>query len=149
MKNIPLLGKSAPSLNRSLTAFNIMHSPVVTFPFIAKVDKIYEALERTTHSGYPVLNGFGRPVGIIERDALITMIEHKAWYNREPSESPAFTRRKDDSIRTGRRQPAAISASESLQQIAGKDHIRDSINDPPSEASMKAPLIDNEKQPLL
>lgn len=42
MKNIPLLGKSAPSLNRSLTAFNIMHSPVVTFPFIAKVDKVYE-----------------------------------------------------------------------------------------------------------
>lgn len=37
-KNIPLLGKSAPSLNKSLTAFNIMHAPVVTFPFIVKVE---------------------------------------------------------------------------------------------------------------
>jgi CBS domain-containing protein len=92
MKNIPLLGKSAPSLNRSLTGFNIMHSPVVTFPFIAKVEKVYEILERTSHSGYPVLNGFGRPVGIIERDVLITMIENKAWYSRDPGESPNFTR---------------------------------------------------------
>lgn len=82
-KNIPLLGKSAPSLNRSLTAFNIMHSPVVTFNFIVRVSQAYEILERTTHSGFPVLNSFGRPIGIIERDVLITMIEYQAWYYRE------------------------------------------------------------------
>lgn len=82
-KNIPLLGKSPPSLNKSLTAFNLMHSPVTTFPFIAKVGDIYQQLERTSYNGFPVLNSAGRPVGIIERDILITMIEHKAWYVRE------------------------------------------------------------------
>ena len=30
-----------------------------------------------------MLNSCGRPVGIIERDVLITMIEFKAWYYRE------------------------------------------------------------------
>jgi hypothetical protein len=31
-----------------------------------------------------VLNGQGRPIGIIERDVLITMIEKKAWYLEKP-----------------------------------------------------------------
>jgi len=38
MKNIPILGKSAPSLNKSLAAFNIMSSPVTSMPFIVKVE---------------------------------------------------------------------------------------------------------------
>jgi CBS domain-containing protein len=82
-KNIPLLGKSAPSLNRSLAGFNIMHSPVVSCPFILKVEKAFEMLQRTEHSGFPVVNGFDRPIGIIERDVLITMIDNEAWYYRE------------------------------------------------------------------
>ena len=82
-KNIPLLGKSAPRLNRSLSGFNIMHSPVTSFSFIVKVEKIYQELERNSYNGFPVVNSFGRPIGIIERDVLITMIENKAWYYRE------------------------------------------------------------------
>lgn len=81
-KNIPLLGKSVPSMNKSLNAFNIMHSPAITFPFIVKVEQAYQELEKNNYNGFPVVNSQGRPVGIIERDVLITMIEHKAWYNR-------------------------------------------------------------------
>ena len=125
-KNIPLLGKSAPSLNRSLTAFNIMHSPVVTFNFIIKVSQAYDILERTTHSGFPVLNSFGRPIGIIERDILITMIEYQAWYYREQmlggnfgTESSRSSKKKNESIRSGQRQ-------QQLQTTGSK--LKDSIN---------------------
>jgi hypothetical protein len=79
-KNIPLLGKSVPSLNKSLSAYNIMHAPVRSLHFIVKVETAYQELERASFNGYPVLNSYGRPVGIIERDVLITMIERKAWY---------------------------------------------------------------------
>lgn len=55
-KNIPMLSKSPPSLNNSLTAFNIMHSPIVSFNFVIKVERLYQELERTTYNGFPVLN---------------------------------------------------------------------------------------------
>ena len=74
-KNIPILGKSPPTLNKSLTAFNIMHSPVSTFPFIVKVERVFQELEKHSYNGFPVLNNAGRPIGIIERDVLITIIE--------------------------------------------------------------------------
>jgi hypothetical protein len=79
-KNIPLLQKSCPKQNNNMTAFNLMYYPVKSFHFIARVDEIYRYLENTTHSGFPVLNSGGRPVGIIERDSLIALLKHKFWY---------------------------------------------------------------------
>ena len=89
-KNIPILGKSCPSLNKSLQAFNMMQSLVTTMPFIVKVEKAYKELECTNYNGFPVLNNAGRPIGIIERDVLIAMIEEKAWYQRPSRESGKF-----------------------------------------------------------
>jgi chloride channel 7 len=40
-KNIPVLDKKAPRVNRDLTAFTLMAAPVRTFFFIAKVSDIY------------------------------------------------------------------------------------------------------------
>lgn len=80
-KNIPLLGKSPPSINKDLSAFHIMTVPVKSFHFIVKVEDVYRELEHTGHNGFPVLNGYGRPIGIIERDILITILEKKAWYD--------------------------------------------------------------------
>ena len=57
-----------------MTAYNIMHSSPVSFNFISKVHEVYRMLENTEHSAFPVLNNFGRPVGLIERDSLIAMI---------------------------------------------------------------------------
>lgn len=51
------------------------------FNFIAKVADIFYQLEYTTYSGFPVTNKHGRPIGIVERDVLITLIEKKAWYD--------------------------------------------------------------------
>ena len=88
-KNIPLLNKSPPKECKDMLALSIMHHPVITFPFIAKVHEVYRWLENTEHSGFPVLNSGGRPIGIIERDALIVMIEHKAWYTKEGNRGAA------------------------------------------------------------
>jgi chloride channel 7 len=89
-KNIPLLNKSPPEDCREMAACNFMHSPVISFNFIASVHEVYRFLENTDHSGFAVLNGAMRPIGIIERDALIVMIRHKVWYNKDPSRSPRF-----------------------------------------------------------
>lgn len=82
-KNIPLLNKSPPDDCKDMIALNLMHSPATSFNFIAPVHEVYRYLENTEHSGFPVLNGQGRPIGIVERDALIVMLKHRVWYRRD------------------------------------------------------------------
>ena len=82
-KNIPLLNRSPPENCKEMIALNLMHSPVICFNFIAPVHELYRYLENTEHSGFPVLNGHGRPIGIVERDALIVMLKHKVWYRKD------------------------------------------------------------------
>ena len=60
-----------------------MNAPVKTLNFICKVHEAYRLLENTDHSAFPVVNSLNWPVGLIERDALISMIENKCWYFRE------------------------------------------------------------------
>ena len=52
-----------------------MTSPVSQFHFIAKVGEVFFQLETTDFNGFPVVNSEQRPIGIIERDTLITLIE--------------------------------------------------------------------------
>ena len=68
----------------------MMQSVVTTMPFIVKVEQAFKDLECTNYNGFPVLNNAGRPIGIIERDVLIAMIEEKAWYQRPSRESGKF-----------------------------------------------------------
>jgi chloride channel 7 len=91
-KNIPLLNKSPPEDCKEMIAFNLMHSPVTSFNFISPVHELYRYLENTEHCGFPVLNGQGRPIGIVERDALIVLLKHKVWYRRDElrGDAPKF-----------------------------------------------------------
>ncbi len=73
-----------------MTAFNLMNSNVITFNFISKVKEVYRMLENKDHSAFPVMNNHDRPVGLIERDAIIAMIENKCWYFRESRLSGNF-----------------------------------------------------------
>jgi len=79
-KNIPLLTKKIPKQNRHLKTENLMASPVRFFHFIVKVRDVFYQLANTSFNGFPVVNSYGRVVGIAERDVLITLIQHKAWY---------------------------------------------------------------------
>ena len=82
-KNIPLLVKDIPRDNRGLTADALMSPNVRFFTFIANVNDIYEQLAGTTLNGFVVVNKSMRVIGIIDRDALVTLIERKAWYRPE------------------------------------------------------------------
>jgi CBS domain-containing protein len=89
-KNIPLLQRSPPKKNRNMTAFNLMNANAITFNFITRVKEVYRMLENTDHSAFPVMNNMERPVGLIERDALVAMIQNKCWYFRESRLSGDF-----------------------------------------------------------
>ena len=55
-------------------------------------------LENTDFSAFPVMNNQGRPVGLIERDALIAMIENKSWYFRDSRVSGNFGAKEREEI---------------------------------------------------
>lgn len=57
-----------------------MSAPPIFFNFIAKVEQVYYQLANTSYNGFPVVNSAGQPIGIIERDTLITMLAKYCWY---------------------------------------------------------------------
>eukprot|EP00347_Sterkiella_histriomuscorum_P015757 403355796 len=79
-KNIPVIGLKIPTQNRHLSAYNLMAAPVSTFPFLVKVGDVFFQLKNTKYNGFPVLNDRSQPIGIVERDSLILLIEKQAWY---------------------------------------------------------------------
>ncbi len=54
------------------------------------VRNVYRLLENTEHSAFPVTNNENQPIGLIERDALIAMIENSCWYYRKAKASANF-----------------------------------------------------------
>ena len=52
-----------------------MAAPVSTFPFLVKVGDVFFQLKNTKYNGFPVLNDRSQPIGIVERDSLILLIE--------------------------------------------------------------------------
>jgi hypothetical protein len=79
-KNIPIINKGIPKNNRSIKASQIMNASPASLQFVTTVAQVWHYIKNSTHNGFPVLNSAGIPIGIIERDALVAMIENKAWY---------------------------------------------------------------------
>jgi hypothetical protein len=102
-KNIPILNKSLPKQNRKLLAANIMSAPPIHFSFLASVEQVLYQLESTPYNGFPVVNSRSQPIGIVERDVLITLIRSEAWYQLPEgiysplceAASPAFGQEQD------------------------------------------------------
>eukprot|EP00347_Sterkiella_histriomuscorum_P003230 403365093 len=84
-KNIPLLTKNIPKQNRNKLAKQVMSSPARHFNFIVNIKEVVYQLTSTRFNGFPVVNGVGRVVGLIERDVLVTLIQKEAWYDPEES----------------------------------------------------------------
>jgi hypothetical protein len=78
-----------------------MSHPVKSFHFIAKVEDIFFQLQNSDFNGFAVLNVHGRPIGIIERDILITLIERYAWY--VPEEYSVMNSKKEVALQKGRK----------------------------------------------
>jgi len=80
-KNIPVLEKHLPKCNRNITADVIMTSPVKTLKVVDKVQNILVAVQTSSFHGFPVMNSKDKPVGIISKNTLITLIEYNCWYD--------------------------------------------------------------------
>lgn len=59
----------------------IMAQEVVTMPSIADMGSFKRALV-TEHAAFPVLNSANRLVGLIGRNNLVRLLEHKAFYDK-------------------------------------------------------------------
>lgn len=81
-KNIPILNKSIPKCNQHITTAQIMSAPPISFNFIAPLEQVYYQLVNTPFNGFPVTNSAGQPIGIIERDTLIALIQKHCWYSK-------------------------------------------------------------------
>ena len=96
-----------------------MNSEVKSLNFIAMVRNVYRLLENSEHSAFPVTNNENQPIGLIERDALIAMIENSCWYYRKSKASANF----------GENRPLLINQtgdhSEAAQVLGGANNVPD------------------------
>ncbi|XP_040212320.1 H(+)/Cl(-) exchange transporter 7 [Rana temporaria] len=95
LQSVPFLHWEAPSTSHSLTAREIMSTPVTCLRRREKVGIIVDILSDTTsnHNGFPVVeNDSGPPprlCGLILRSQLIVLLKHKVFVERE-SMSPSL-----------------------------------------------------------
>jgi len=60
----------------------MMARNVLTCETVSSVRAIKPLVE-TNHNAFPVINSNGRFVGLISRDFLIKLLEHKAFYKKK------------------------------------------------------------------
>ncbi|KAG5854456.1 H(+)/Cl(-) exchange transporter 7-like [Anguilla anguilla] len=93
LQSVPFLHWEAPATSHSLTAREVMSSPVTSFNRIEKVGNIVDVLSNTStnHNGFPVVNEFidinepGKICGLILRSQLIVLLKHKVFVERAHS----------------------------------------------------------------
>ncbi|XP_064170806.1 H(+)/Cl(-) exchange transporter 7 isoform X2 [Anguilla rostrata] len=93
LHSVPFLHWEAPATSHSLTAREVMSSPVTCFSRVEKVGTIVDILSNTStnHNGFPVVPGVGddnepgRICGLILRSQLIVLLKHKVFVERARS----------------------------------------------------------------
>ncbi|KAG7491909.1 hypothetical protein MATL_G00008880 [Megalops atlanticus] len=93
LQSVPFLHWEAPATSHSLTAREVMSSPVTSFNRIEKVGTIVDVLSNTStnHNGFPVVNEYidntepGKLCGLILRSQLIVLLKHKVFVERARS----------------------------------------------------------------
>ncbi|XP_077305599.1 H(+)/Cl(-) exchange transporter 7 [Lithobates pipiens] len=89
LQSVPFLHWEAPSTSHSLTAREVMSTPVTCLRRREKVGVIVDILSDTTsnHNGFPVVeNNSEKPprlCGLILRSQLIVLLKHKVFVERE------------------------------------------------------------------
>lgn len=74
-KNIPVLDKAIPKVNRHKHAYDIMTKDVITFQPVEYLSSISKMLTIYPHfNGFPIINTKGRTIGLINKNTLITLI---------------------------------------------------------------------------
>ena len=81
-KQMPILLPHVPHCNRLIRAEQFMGKEVISVHVVETVDNIYKAIQ-TEHSAFPVINKTGRVVGLISKNYLITLLQHKLFYHHK------------------------------------------------------------------
>uniref|UniRef100_A0A3B3TGN3 Chloride channel protein n=1 Tax=Paramormyrops kingsleyae TaxID=1676925 RepID=A0A3B3TGN3_9TELE len=93
LQSVPFLHWDAPATSHSLTAREVMSSPVTCFNLVEKVGTIVDVLSNTStnHNGFPVVSRLsdgcepGKICGLILRSQLIVLLKHKVFVERARS----------------------------------------------------------------
>ena len=78
-KQMPILVSTIPTETANVSAKTMMSESIVSLKAVEKISTIMEALE-STHHGFPVLNRFDVPIGVISRNYLLTVLGNKGFY---------------------------------------------------------------------
>lgn len=81
MKQMPVLQERIHPSQVQLEATKIMTAEPVVLTTIADMESLRNAL-MTTHSCFPVYNTANKFVGLVARNIVIRLLEHKAFYDR-------------------------------------------------------------------
>ena len=85
MKQMPFLRADCPDSTKYLKASVIMAKDPISLPTIANMAACKRALE-SHHNAYPVVNTAGRLVGLIPKRVVVTILEKKAFYDKESTD---------------------------------------------------------------
>ncbi|XP_066499009.1 H(+)/Cl(-) exchange transporter 7 [Hoplias malabaricus] len=93
LQSVPFLHWDAPATSHSLTAREVMSSPVTCFNQVEKVGVIVDVLSNTStnHNGFPVIiqsadsEEPGKLCGLVLRSQLIVLLKHKVFVERAHS----------------------------------------------------------------
>jgi predicted transcriptional regulator len=85
-KQLPILIDKVPEPCKKIIAEDVMARNVVTLQCVDTVTNIEEAITKTNHHGFPVLNSKGECIGLIPRNYIIVLIT-KNWFYQKDSEN--------------------------------------------------------------
>ena len=80
-KQMPILTDSVPLACKEIVAGNIMTKDVVTFSCVETIENIEDAITKTNHHMFPVVNSRGMVIGTIPRNYIIVLIKLECYYN--------------------------------------------------------------------
>ena len=106
-KQMPFLRATPPEKTKYYKASQIMVSEVISLPSIANMEAVRKALE-SHHQAFPVVNTADRLVGLIPKSSIITILEHKAFYDMERIDR--------NSIQDSTNPPASFSLNDNGEQ---------------------------------
>jgi len=85
VNKVPLLEWEPSHFMRKFRATNVMSSPVVVFKRRLTAGRILDALNATSHNGYPIVDENRVFLGIILRSTLTVLLKERAFVNRDGS----------------------------------------------------------------
>ena len=117
-----MLRNHCPKSEKNVTAFQIMHSPVVTVEGIISTEYLSEILQHD-FSMFPVLNSAGNMVGMIPKNFLIVLLKHHNFID----ESKLTERQKAKLPRMYRRLSDADELMVNLAEMQNENHFEENF----------------------